>query len=553
MNKKIQKSLSFVLAGVLLLNAIGFSALAAGGDNTQGTAKSTSLSGSARLWEGEIIAELFEKVADNLISAIAGTVPNRNWVNIKDYQSKNFYEGTKNPTTQPTAKNWLAGYASASIIPADVATGGYTTGGYFANMGKVTTGVMDDQRFSAVCLDAGNGAVIFASLDGFGLSGTDVRILRERLKSFASEHGIVSINITATHSHYCIDTLGFGTDPQKLLLANLKNVITQKSSDISSLNENFMNNLFSVAENVIKESYNSMTSGSLYYGAADISDMIADAQSPIAFDPNVNRIRFVPDNKSLSEIWLVNMNAHPTSLAMSTTEISADYPGAIVRWAKEKANANVAFYQGAEAGIYTDVRTLNLPQEDLGTKYEIDAYGKEIVRRLMSIDNETKISPILNIKHKEVFVPVTNSLLQLACKIQMVNSLCVNTTGKLKDVLAVTEIGYCELGDSLAIVLIPGEASPEIIYGGAKTAAQAWNMACWKYKPVAELAKGRKVLSFGLTNDQIGYILPDNDYAVTFAQLFSQYYGDNNEHADEMISLGSKTASTLVKAYEDLI
>ena len=61
------------------------------------------------------------------------------------------------------------------------------------------------------------------------------------------------------------------------------------------------------------------------------------------------------------------------------------------------------------------------------------------------------------------------------------------------------------------------------------------------------------MLSFGLTNDQIGYILPDNDYAVTFAQMFSQYYGDSNEHADEMISLGSKTASTLVKAYEDLI
>ena len=53
----------------------------------------------------------------------------------------------------------------------------------------------------------------------------------------------------------------------------------------------------------------------------------------------------------------------------------------------------------------------------------------------------------------------------------------------------------------------------------------------------------RFVIIFGLANDAIGYIIPDNDYAMALA--FGHYH--------ETLSLGEKTALTLTQAYENII
>ncbi|MEI6580349.1 MAG: hypothetical protein WCN92_12935, partial [Eubacteriales bacterium] len=68
-------------------------------------------------------------------------------------------------------------------------------------------------------------------------------------------------------------------------------------------------------------------------------------------------------------------------------------------------------------------------------------------------------------------------------------------------------------------------------------------------EPLTNMTGGRKLLCFGLTNDQIGYIVPDNDYANTYAQVFASAYKPGNDHYNEMISLGKHTASILVTEF----
>ena len=76
-----------------------------------------------------------------------------------------------------------------------------------------------------------------------------------------------------------------------------------------------------------------------------------------------------------------------------------------------------------------------------------------------------------------------------------------------------TEIGYMEIGDNLAFALIPGELAPEIAFGGACEAKDSWLGKDWNYPSMQDIVgKDRKLMVFGLTNDQIGYILSDNDY-----------------------------------------
>jgi hypothetical protein len=82
---------------------------------------------------------------------------------------------------------------------------------------------------------------VFLSLDGFGMTGTNVRKIRARLAEFAAANGIVSINITVSHTHYAIDTHGLGTDMGKMLKFNLVNLLTRQARPYNSTNEDFMN------------------------------------------------------------------------------------------------------------------------------------------------------------------------------------------------------------------------------------------------------------------------------------------------------------------------
>lgn len=508
----------------------------------------------------KFFVEFVGGIADNLVKTIIKVFPMRDFAHYDDYVSENFLTGT--PVRQTAAAQnarWSAGYKSVSIVPDDVLTAPYFTAGYFNNyLGKnPVTAVLDDQCFRAVAINdgSGNGTAVFISLDGFSLSNTNVRKLRERLAGFIAEKNIVSLNVTTTHSHYCIDTSGLGVSLLPFVGENIKAGILGGSDKLSSTNEKFMEGLFSKGAQAVRDAVNTMQPGTLYYRATDIADMIGDKQTPIVFDPNVNTIRFVPDSKSANEIWLVNAGVHPTGYPRESTEVSAEYPYAIVKYAKELAGADVAFYQGAQNEI-SKGGSIEVPEG--ATDFDrVQAYGKQIVQRIMVPDSEVALEPYLNVTHAEIFLRIENPILMAAAKLNVINNICVNTTGKLEDALLVTELGYVEFGSKLAVAFAPGEMTPEIAWGGAKTAAESWNGKNWDYPSMQELA-GRKLIVFGLTNDQIGYIIPDNEVATTFADglggmLGKDVFGEKNGHYPEMLTTSRHTASFIMEYFTAML
>lgn len=505
----------------------------------------------------KFLVELIGSLADNLIKQIIKIFPEREFVHYDDYVAENFLQGTGQYRSQAAADaRWNVGYKSVSIIPEDLLTGKYFTAGYFNNfLGQnPITGVLDDQCMRVVAVSDGSdsGIAVFISLDGFSISNANVREFRARLADFIAEKNIVSLNIVSTHSHYCIDTSGLGVSFLPFIGENiLADIIgTEKKS---STDDRFMEGLFAKGGQAVKDAVSSMQAGSLYFRTADIEDMIRDKQTPIVFDPNANVIRFVPDDEGANEIWLLNAGIHPTSFSRESTEVSSDFPYALAKYAKELAGADVAFYQGAQAEITRGGEfELDVP-EDASTFDKVQAYGKEIVERIMESENDVEIEPLLNITHSEIFLPIENPILMAAAKLSIINNVCVDTTGEFEDALLVSELGYAEFGKELAIAMIPGEMSPEIAWGGAKTAAESWNGKNWNYPPMQESA-GKKLLVFGLTNDQIGYIIPDNEVATTLADalggIFGKHpYGEGNGHYPEMLSISRTGASTLTKYF----
>ncbi len=135
-------------------------------------------------------------------------------------------------------------------------------------------------------------------------------------------------------------------------------------------------------------------------------------------------------------------------------------------------------------------------------------------------------------------VKAENQILILAVREGLINSVVA------KDGLGftiITEIGYMELGNKVGVFFAPGEISPEIFWGNATTAEKSWTGESWDYAPLAETAGMDTVLCFGLCNDQIGYILTDNDVRSIFTE--NEEVNASSYHA----------ASTLTEAYEELI
>lgn len=565
--KKILRIIAVTLALCMCLTCAAAPAYASDGSIT-----ASALSDEAKMKLGKIVVKAFGAVADAAITGVANLFPQLDWPKEDGYVSQNFLKGSDVIQTKAAeGAHWSAGFASESVIPADIATVGYVRAGEFHLKKELTYKVMDgdDQCFKVVALNdgSGNGTVLFCSLDAFGITSTNVRKIRAAILDAAEDAGInniISINVTVTHVHSALDTHGLGASILDLIKDSIKAGLYRavgKDYTVSSLDESFMNNLFAKAAKAGVDACKAMKPGVLSFNSYDISNMLYDKQYPLVYDKNVNQIKFVPD--SGREIWLVNMGCHPVKMG-GYDYVCSDYPEAIARWADELANADVAFFQGAQLAITRDEGSIQYDQATFDSQpdeahqafYVLDLYGKEIVNRMMNnTPVETfSIEPYLNIMHEEVKLSVTNSLIKIISKINMVNNIVVSNSGRLNDVKVISEVGYCEFGSKLAIAIIPGELDPAIAFGGVDGADESWNGTDWGYDPFTETVGSRKLIVYGLTNDQIGYMIPDNDFAHAFASLFESLIGGSrNKHYEEMISLGKNTASTMTVAFEKLV
>ncbi|MDD6021465.1 MAG: hypothetical protein PUB94_02225 [Oscillospiraceae bacterium] len=464
------------------------------------------------------------------------------WDSADSYKAESFYPGEENfdASVKQNAK-WRLGYSGASLLDGlDIMNGEFfLAGGLEAFKGRAPKEILDDQRVRVFALgDSEGGTVLYASIDGFGISRGDVQQIRSRIADFAKENGVISVNVSVLHQHSCIDTLGMGVPLVNALVFNTGNAASKGKIEQLKIQKNkqFMENLFDTTVRCMKEAVENMKGGSLSYGEADISDLIADKRSPYFYDGAVHRLRFVPDDGS-AETWIVEAGIHAVSFGASTDRLSADFPYYIEKNINETVGANVVYIQGAELAVTADKTSTSA--EGASTLDNVKAYANEIAGRLKAISDEEALEPVLNIAHREVYLDVTNQVLTLAAREDILNAVIVRDGKKYK---MVTEIGYMELGGNVGVFLCPGEFEPGIIYDGAVTTAEeSWSKTSWPYSPLASFTGCEHVMVFGLCNDQAGYVMTDNAYRSMFTE-------------NEEINVISRTAgSTFAKAYIDLL
>ena len=107
------------------------------------------------------------------------------------------------------------------------------------------------------------------------------------------------------------------------------------------------------------------------------------------------------------------------------------------------------------------------------------------------------------------------------------------------------------------MLLIPGEAFPEIAYGGASSAEESATGRGPEINPPSfiEIAEDENLLVFGVSNDFRGYVVPPNDFILHKTEPYLSTGKDKFDrgHYHETNSLGYSAAKTLSNAFADIM
>ena len=515
-------------------------------------------------------------------------------------------EATKN-------SKWVLGYSQKSILPDDILTREYCIGGVTRLPARFPTGVLDDIRVRAICLGTTTGELtVFAAVDCIGLSNRCIRIIRQRLADFCAENNIASINISSTHTHSSIDTMGIWGRIIEVFRNNRKVLIKGEGELMNSCDEEYLEFLYSKVIEVIKEAVADKKEGKLfkaYMGNSSeksvsedaplkergIKGYVWDRRQPFDCSCQLLRLRFVPDDKKAKETVLVNFGAHPYINSMSEEgkgtgeNISGDFVYSLCEYL-ESAGKNAIFFNGPIAAVYptrlyADVYTFENQAKAVGNElgritlamtksneeiysdellspesYEAQSiifkdresfYKKWVEAKGDEIIEEVELTPSICLKTKEVPLKVGNPIFELISKCRVGNYTVAKSDNKQYE--SVTEIGVLELGNTLKIAFIPGEIEPDILSGSSSLKKEfAFSGEDFPEKSLKEVLEYEDLTVFGLTNDACGYIIPDNDFSMMFlgSNKFMQKLFGN--HYLEIFSFGKETASTIVKAFKDL-
>lgn len=442
--------------------------------------------------------------------------------------SANYLEGSESFIDEAQAEKWSVGYSKSSITPDDIDSYTYFMGGFLKFPAQEVTGVIDDLCVRAVCLDdnSGRGAVAFAWIDGIGLMNSDVKAIREKLSDITGEGELISIDIGATHTHSGIDTQGlWGYIPKSGRDQKYIDAIVEKTAE------------------AIRTAYNERTEGDLYYSSENCAELFLDARDPQVFDEEIHLFRFVPDDEAKREVYITNFGAHPVNMGSTNTELSGDFPYYIEQAVNDKNEADFIFIQGAiGGGIGCNMSEENGISQDVSRSEQMKEYSVIVADVLSELAKSGEIvEPILNVAHSQVDFEVDNFIFNLAERAGLCNATAFIENGK---VYLTSEIGYVEIGKNIKILQVPGEIIPEIVYGGFYSSEEACNGTEYPYDALnTYFEESDEVLVFGLCNDAVGYIVPDNDYDSSGGE----------GHYEETVSTGSTSASALSQAFEELL
>ncbi len=509
---------------------------------------------------------------------------------------------------------WSLGYNQQSILPSDSEKKKYCIAGNTRFPANYSNGVLDDIRVRTVALDdnSGNGAVVLCSVDCIGISNKNVIKIRNMLSDFSKENNISFVSISSTHTHSSVDTMGIWGEILSVLPNNRKFLKKGEGQLKDSCDNEYMDFLFEKICLSVKEAFQDMKPGRLYesYMGTNSQEQLNDDSSlkerglfgyvwdrrePYDCSTQLLRLRFSPDDRNERDTVILNFGAHPYINSMKIKGqgngdmISGDfvyYLGDFI----ERNNCNFVYFNGPVAAVYptrlyagkVDLKTqakcvgeeigrislaMTMSEDEIQKNPvfspgayeacagifrhgEVSEYSRWISRKGEEVIKEKELEPVLKLNVKKAELQVDNPIFYCIAKHRIGNFTVL--PGENGRYTSVTEVGLLELG-SRKIAFVPGELEPAVLSGSqAVRSEESFSKTKFSSVPLSESACDDELTVFGLTNDAIGYIIPDNDFSMMFlgtGKVMKELFGT---HYLEIFSFGKNTAVTVADTFKSI-
>ena len=358
----------------------------------------------------------------------------------------------------------LVGYAQTEITP-DLKRPVFLAG--FGQNRRAET-IHDELTARALALQDENRMLVLVALDLIGFFRRDVFDVVQKANE-ACKASKISIIIASTHTHHGPDTMGLWGPDDKTCGVDLEYLTGLKEKIVDT----------------ILASIEKMQPAMLKVSSVQVPGVVKNARDPSIIDDELTVAQFCTPSEGNPLLTLFNFPCHPEVLWEHNPHISADYPGFLRRRVEIVTGAPCIFFSGALGGMMTpDVKDHSFEEaEQMGevlAKAGINAIQTGVSDQL----------PSISFNRVDLRVKLTNILFKLAFERGLLPDLR-NKKGEVD-----TEVSLLKIGP-LWLTGIPGEMLPKLGL---------------KLKTRLKEAGAQVTGIIGLANDELGYILPTEDF-----------------------------------------
>ena len=291
--------------------------------------------------------------------------------------------------------------------------------------------------------------------------------------------------------------------------------------------------------------------------------LVKDTRLPEVFDSGMRIIKAIDKENGTTLGSLVAWGDHPETLWSDNLLVTSDFPH-YVREGIEKGvynkdslmkggiGATTIYINGAVGGLMTTHPSLTVKDPFTGQEFKeptfekAEAQGKQLaILALNAMDKPIEVidTAAISLLVKTILLPIQNPMFKMATALGVLNR---GTTGwmKVRTELAVFNIG------PISFATLPGEVYPEILNGGVEAPdGNDFNIQPVEIPAVRDLMQGKYKFVFGLTNDEIGYIVPKSQWDEKAPYTYNRKdspYGEEN-------SMGTETAPILHRNLKEML
>ena len=410
------------------------------------------------------------------------------------------------------------GYAQQIITPS-LDKPVYLAG--FGNDRRAET-IHDDLYARALAIQTEQTTLVLVALDLIGFFRPVVYEVIEKVN-----RPDVQIIIASTHTHHGPDTMGLWGPDQK----------TRGVDEVwmSATKQKIVDGIHASLSDASTRLSTSLEPASVKWASVHVPGLVKNARNPEILDDELTLLQFTTaDGRPLTTLF--NFPCHPEVLWDMNPNLTSDYVHYLREEVEQQTDAPCIFFSGALGGMMTpDVKYHSFEEaESMGRKLAEEGLKALSAVTLQTADDRPQTadkeavggqSSAVRFEKRIIKAKLTNILYKLAFGRKLLPDV------RDKKGYIATEVNLIKIG-GLWLATVPGELLPKL----------GLQLKAWMKEAGAQVTG-----VIGLANDELGYILPVEDFKYPWNPF------KPGKHYEETNSIGKDIAPKVMDGLKELV